>query len=101
MGGEEQGPTQQTVPTMVPTKAPAPAKSECEDDPKFKHAFKKGGKKKCKWFSKRKPFYIKKKCKNKRVLNGCKKTCSNCGGGGGGDSTCCSEQLTKGCDNEE
>jgi len=117
--GEEQGPTQQTVPTMKPnkepttkapnkaptSKAPTPTKSECEDDPKFKHAFKKGGKKKCKWFSKKNKSYIKKKCKNTRVLNGCKKTCSNCGGGGGGggggDSTCCSKQLTKGCDNEE
>eukprot|EP00588_Corethron_pennatum_P013543 CAMPEP_0194278232 /NCGR_PEP_ID=MMETSP0169-20130528/10336_1 /TAXON_ID=218684 /ORGANISM="Corethron pennatum, Strain L29A3" /LENGTH=412 /DNA_ID=CAMNT_0039022379 /DNA_START=127 /DNA_END=1365 /DNA_ORIENTATION=- len=97
--GEGQGPTQQPVPTVVQTKAPTTAKSECEDDPKFRHVFIEGKtKKNCSWFSEKQKSYIEKKCKIESVFNGCKNTCSNCGGD---SSTCCSKQKTKGCDNEE
>jgi len=72
-------------PTTLPSSEPSMLLTlgkECEDDPKFRHVFKSGKKLKCGWFSRKEESYIKKKCKIKNVLNGCKKTCSKCGGDG-------------------
>lgn len=60
-----------------PTKPPT---SNCEDNPKFKYRFiKKKWKKNCEWFSKRIPKYIRTRCNIEEVLDGCQKTCDNCG----------------------